>query len=73
MFQISERILVNDINNKNNIKEINAKMTDEYKLIGNGLVKDFRTIGIFMVNFNTGNIISNDILTDFPLFQDKSE
>ena len=67
------RILIKDKDNKNIIYEINVKMTNENKLIGNGLVKDFRTNEIFMVNFNTGNIISNDILSDFPLFYDKNE
>ena len=70
---VPSRIIVKDIDNKNIIYEINAKMTDEFELIGNGLVKDFRTGEIFMVNFNTENIISNDILKDFPLFSDKKE
>ena len=67
------RILIKEKDNKNIIYEINVRMTNENKLIGNGLVKDFRTNEIFMVNFNTGNIISNDILSDFPLFYDKNE
>ena len=70
---IPVRIVVKDIDNKNIIYEVNVRMSEENKLIGNGLVKDYRTGEILMVNFNTNNIISNDILNDFPLFQDKNE
>ena len=70
---IPVRILIKDKDNKNIIYEINVKMSEENELIGNGLVKDYRTGEILLVNFNTENIISNNILNDFPLFQDKNE
>ena len=43
------------------------------KLIGNGIVKDFRTGELFLVNFDTNNIISNDTLKDIPQYKDKEE
>ena len=67
------RIIVKDKNNKNIIYEINVKMSEQKKLYGNALIKDYRSGEILIVNINTNNIISNNILDDFPLFQDKNE
>ena len=67
------RIIVKDKNNKNIIYEINVKMSEQKQLYGNALIKDYRSGEILLVNINTNNIISNNILDDFPLFQDKNE
>ena len=67
------RIIVKDKNNKNIIYEINVKMSEQKQLYGNALIKDYRSGEILIVNTNTNNIISNNILDDFPLFQDKNE
>ena len=67
------RIIVKDKNNKNIIYEINVKMSEQKQLYGNALIKDYRSGEILIVNINTNNIISNNILDDFPLFQDKNE
>ena len=70
---IPVRIIVKEKNNKNIIYEINVKMSQQKELYGNALIKDYRTGEILIVNINTNNIISKDILKDFPLFQDKNE
>ena len=70
---IPVRIIVKEKNNKNIIYEINVKMSQQKELYGNALIKDYRTGEILIANINTNNIISNDILKDFPLFQDKNE
>ena len=48
-------------------------MSEQKQLYGNALIKDYRSGEILIVNINTNNIISNNILDDFPLFQDKNE
>ena len=66
------RILVKDINNENIRYEINAKMTNNYKLKGSGIVRDFINHEILIVNFDTKNIITND-LDNLEIFIDKDE
>ena len=66
------RILVKDINNVKIIYEINVKMTNNYKLRGNGIVRDFINNEILIVNFDTKNIIIND-LDHLEVFIDKDE
>ena len=58
---IPARILVKDINYKNIIYEITAKMTYNKKLNGTGFVRDYRTGEILIVNFGTKNIITNNL------------
>ena len=70
---IPVRIILKEKNNKNIIYEINVKMSQQKELYGNALIKDYRTGEILIVNINTNNIISNNILNDFPLFQDRNE
>ena len=67
-------LIVKDRYNKNIIYQIEAKKEKEKdKLKGNGIVKDFRTGELILVNFDTNNIISYDALGDIPQFYDKEE
>ena len=65
-------IIVKDRYNKKIIYQMEVRKEND-KLIGNGIVKDFRTGELFLVNFDTNNIISNDILKDIPQYKDKEE
>ena len=65
-------IIVKDRYNKKIIYQIEVRKEKD-KLLGNGIVKDFRTGELFLVNFDTNNIISNDILKDIPQYKDKEE
>ena len=67
------RILVKDINNIDIIYEIRAKMSDVKKLEGIGMVTDYRTGEILMVNFDNNNIISNNFFNEIPSYMDKEE
>ena len=62
-------IIVKDRYNKKIIYQMEVRKEND-KLIGNGIVKDFRTGELFLVNFDTNNIISNDILKDIPQYKD---
>ena len=68
-------IIVKDrYSNKNIIYQIEGKKEKgKDKLTGNGIVKDFRTGELLLVNFDTENIISYDALGDIPKFKDKEE
>ena len=73
------RILVKDLDGKTNIYEINVntKITEDYgkqypKPEGMGIVKDYRNGDILMVDFDTNNIITDNI-NDLILFLDKEE
>jgi len=66
------RILVKDIENVNIKYEINIKMTYDYELKNTGIVRDFRSNEILIVNFSTNNIITND-LDNLVLFIDNNE
>ena len=65
-------IIVKDRYNKKIIYQIEVRKEKD-KLTGNGIVKDFRTGELLLVNFDTNNIISNDILKDIPKYKDKEE
>ena len=67
------RIIVKDKENENIIYEINAKASKENILIGNGIVKDYRTGELLHVNFNTNNIISSDFFSSINLYKDEEE
>ena len=55
------RIFIKDIKNEKNLYELNAKMTSTKKLKGTGFAHDFRKREILAVNFDTNNIISNNL------------
>ena len=55
------------------IYEILVKLSKENKPIGNGIVKDKREGKLLLVNFDTNNIISNDVLEIIPKFVDEEE
>ena len=65
-------IIVKDRYNKKIIYQIEVRKEKD-KLTGNGIVKDFRTGELLLVNFDTNNVISNDILKDIPQYKDKEE
>ena len=65
--------MIKDKKNEKTIYEINCKISQKNVLYGIGMVKDYRTGEILMVNFTTNNIISNDFLSVIPLFYDKDE
>ena len=66
-------ILIKDKNNEKLIYEILVKLSKENKPIGNGIVKDKREGKLLLVNFDTNNIISNDVLDIIPKFVDEEE
>ena len=73
------RILVKDLDGKKIIYEINVNMKiwkdrdDQYaKPEGMGIVKDYRNGDILIVNFDTNNIIADNI-KDLTVFLDKEE
>ena len=66
-------ILIKDKNNEKVIYEILVKLSKDNKPIGNGIVKDKREGKLLLVNFDTNNIISNDVLDIIPKFVDEEE
>ena len=73
------RILVRDLDGKTIIYEINVNMKIIEELYGQyakpegiGIVKDYRNGDILIVNFDTNNIITDNI-NDLTLFLDKEE
>ena len=66
-------ILIKDKNNEKIIYEILVKLSKDNKPIGNGIVKDKREGKLLLVNFDTNNIISNDVLDIIPKFVDEEE
>ena len=66
------RIVIKDIDGEKIIYEINVKMNDELKPEGIGFVKDFRNFDLYIVNFDTNNILSNN-MQDLTSFLDKEE
>ena len=66
------RIIVKDIDGEKIIYEINVKINEELKPEGIGFVKDFRNGDLLIVNFDTNNILTNNI-QDLTVFLDKEE
>ena len=58
---ICVKITVKDIESQKTYYEINANLSNEHKLDGNGFVRDYKTGSLYFVNFNTNNIITNDL------------
>ena len=58
---ICVKITVKDIDNQKIYFEINANLSNEHKLYGNGFVRDYKTGCLYFVNFNTNSIITNDL------------
>ena len=65
------RILIRD-RDKEIIYEINVKVNDELNPEGIGIVRDYRNGQILIVNFDTENILSNDLM-ELSLFLDREE
>ena len=66
------RIVIKDIDGEKIIYEINVKINDELKAEGIGFVKDYRNFDLLIVNFDTNNILSNN-MQDLTAFLDKEE
>ena len=49
------------IDNQKIYFEINANLSNEHKLYGNGFVRDYKTGCLYFVNFNTNSIITNNL------------
>lgn len=58
---ICVKITVKDIDNLKTYYEINANLSNEHKLEGNGFVREYKTGSLYFVNFSTNNIITNDL------------
>jgi len=58
---ICVKITVKDIDSQKTYYEINANLSNEHKLEGNGFVRDYKTGSLYFINFNTNNIITDDL------------